>query len=71
MICFALLDVVDARELHEDSIAFAIARDDGLGDAELVDAPLDGLERLLGPLPPEVVQGGPLAASAVAARHRS
>ncbi len=40
-------DVGDAGQLHEDLIGGAVARDDRLGDAQLVDAALDGLQRLV------------------------
>ena len=40
-------DVGDARELHENLIAgLTVARDVRLGDAQLVDAAVDRLERL-------------------------
>ena len=41
------LHVLDAGQLHEDLVAgHAVGGDDGLGDAELVDAALDGLQGL-------------------------
>ena len=41
------VDVGDAGQLHEDLVAVgALLRDARLGDAELVDAPLDRLARL-------------------------
>ena len=40
-------DVGDARELHENLVAgLTVARDVRLGDAELVDAAVDRVERL-------------------------
>ena len=41
------VDVGHARQLHQDLIGGAVARDDRLGDAQLVDAALDGLQRLV------------------------
>ena len=41
------IDVGDAGQLHQDLIGGAVARDDRLGDAELVDAALDRLQRLV------------------------
>ena len=47
MISFARFDVGHAGQLHQDLIAVgALLRDARLGDAELVDAPLDRLPRL-------------------------
>ena len=40
-------DVAHAGQLHQDLILPALARDDRLGDAELVDAALDGANRLI------------------------
>ena len=42
----ARCDVADARQLHEDLIAAAVPGHDRLGDAQLVDPPLDRLQRL-------------------------
>ena len=39
--------VGDARQLHEDLIVCGVPRDDRLGDAQLVDAAVDGLQRLV------------------------
>ena len=47
MICFARSTSVDAGQLHENLIVGGVSRDDGLGDAELVDAALDRMTRLL------------------------
>ena len=41
------VDVGHAGQLHQDLIGGAVARDDRLGDAELVDAALDRLQRLV------------------------
>ena len=41
------VDVGDAGQLHQDLIGRAVAGDDRLGDAELVDAALDRLQRLV------------------------
>ncbi len=41
------VDVGDAGQLHQDLIGGAVARDDRLGDAQLVDAALDRLQRLV------------------------
>jgi hypothetical protein len=59
-----LLHVRNARELNQDSIAAApVLRDHGLGDAELVHAPLQGPDHLLQGLrgnPPRATGGGAL-----------
>ena len=39
-------DVGDAGQLHQDLIGRALSGDDRLGDAQLVDPALDGLQRL-------------------------
>ncbi len=61
------VDVRDARELHQNLIVLGVSRDDGLGDAELIDAPLDRVERLLDDVPREVARGGRLHAKRVRA----
>ena len=52
------IDFGHARKLDENLIVFGIARDDGLGDAELVDASLDGVARLIDRVPREIARRG-------------
>ena len=55
MICLARSGLLDAGQLHEDLILAALPRDDRLGDAQLVDAALDRLQRLVDRLPAQLV----------------
>ena len=47
MISLARFTSVHAGQLHQDLVVAAVPRDDRLGHAQLVDAPLDRLQRLV------------------------